>query len=330
MTKISIIIPSYNKEKYIKRTLDSVFSQSFSNFELIIIDCSTDKSPEIIKEYSDRRLKYIRCEKNSAAKSRNLGVSYAKSDLIAFLDADDEWTETHLEQLYHLYTGFPDAGLYSTPYVKIRHNGSPMVMVFAGIPKPPWEGYIPRYFWSCSKGDVPVNSSSCAIRKEIFREMGGFREGLIYGEDQDLWGRIALQYPIAFTWGGIAIYHTEAEGRICQLSHFLSDDPFSFSVDRILKSSNTDIELKKDLERYIRRKKISITVSNLFCGHNKATDLSAREPQNPHGTVCIMIFSMILSKFAQIIIYLYNSRLNDLYRKIICTINGWYIPQFKN
>lgn len=112
----------------------------------------------------------------------------AQSDLIAFLDADDEWNPNHIQTLVSLYNTYPDAGLYSTPYIKIRANGSPMVMIFANIPKPPWEGIIPNYFKTCAHGDVPVHSSSCAIRRGIFEEMGGFQEDIIYMEKTPIFG----------------------------------------------------------------------------------------------------------------------------------------------
>ena len=98
--EISIIIPTYNCEKFIKETLDSVFSQSFSDFEVIIIDdCSSDHTIEIIKACNDKRIKLFVNETNKgAAYSRNLGISKANGNYVAFLDGDDVWAPNKLEQ----------------------------------------------------------------------------------------------------------------------------------------------------------------------------------------------------------------------------------------
>lgn len=98
---VSIITPSYNSEKFIKETIESVLNQTYMNWELLIVDdCSTDESPKIIKEYSkiDSRIKYLRNEKNGGpAISRNRGLDIAKGEYIAFLDSDDFWDKYKLE-----------------------------------------------------------------------------------------------------------------------------------------------------------------------------------------------------------------------------------------
>ena len=91
---VSIIMPSYNTARFIKETIDSVFAQTYQNFELIIVDdCSTDETDEVVAPYlCDARVKYIKNEKNSgAAVSRNRALKEAGGKWIAFLDSDDLW-----------------------------------------------------------------------------------------------------------------------------------------------------------------------------------------------------------------------------------------------
>lgn len=97
---ISIITPVYNSENYIKDTIDSVISQTYTNWELLIADdCSLDKTEEIIRRYDDSRIKYHKLEKNSgAAVARNTVLELAKGNYIAFLDADDMWKPDKLDQ----------------------------------------------------------------------------------------------------------------------------------------------------------------------------------------------------------------------------------------
>lgn len=104
---ISVIIPSYNRADTIDRCIKSVLNQTYSDIEIIVIDDkSTDNTEEVVKSLKDRRVKYIRLEKNSGAcVARNIGVKEAKGEYIAFQDSDDEWHENKLElQLNYLKT----------------------------------------------------------------------------------------------------------------------------------------------------------------------------------------------------------------------------------
>jgi len=326
---ISVVIPLYNKERYIRRTIDSVLCQTFQNFECIIIDSSTDGSTKIVSEYDDPRIVLISCEKSTAAQARNKGVQVAQSGFIAFLDADDEWQPDHLETLWHLRTDYPYAGIYSTPYIKIRPNGRPMVMLFTGIPRPPWKGYIPKYLRTCSQGDEPVHSSSCAVPKDIFESMGGFPEGLIYGEDQFLWGKISLKYPVAYSWKGLTIYHTEAQGRICDDVHEVREHPFSAYLRQELASGNVPPEKIKECRAYIRRKRYAEIFSRLISGGKSGSreglsgpvtdslsELAREGNGSPHP---MKIIGRFFSQF-------YDSSVHDAIRLVLCKINGCYDP----
>ena len=96
----SVVMTLYNAEKYIKQAIDSVLNQTMKNFELIIVnDCSTDGSEEIVKTYTDERIKYFKNKQNSKVSfSRNFGVSQASGDYVAFIDSDDVWLNTKLER----------------------------------------------------------------------------------------------------------------------------------------------------------------------------------------------------------------------------------------
>lgn len=103
--KCSVVMTVYNAEKYLRDTIDSVLRQTEKNFELIIVnDCSTDSSEEIVKSYNDERIKYFKNKENmKVSRTRNFGVSMAKADYVAFIDSDDIWLDTKLEkQLAHM------------------------------------------------------------------------------------------------------------------------------------------------------------------------------------------------------------------------------------
>ena len=120
---VSIIMPSYNCEKYIKSSIQSVIDQTYPFWELLIVDdCSTDKTVEIIKSFKDERIKLFQNEKNSgAALSRNLALREANGKWVAFLDSDDIWESTKLEEQLNFMV---DSGFdFTYTDYRIRTNG---------------------------------------------------------------------------------------------------------------------------------------------------------------------------------------------------------------
>ena len=113
---ISIIVPVYNAHNYIKETVNSVLNQTYSEFELILIDDgSTDDSIEIIKAFDDKRIVLLQNDKKGAYAARNFGIKNAKGRYIAFLDADDVWNNSKLQKTYDFMKA-NDAGFVFTAY----------------------------------------------------------------------------------------------------------------------------------------------------------------------------------------------------------------------
>ena len=121
----SVVMTVYNAEKYLRAAIDSVLRQTETRFELIIVnDCSTDTSEEIIKSYADKRIRYFKNEKNlKVSKTRNFGVTQAKSNLVAFIDSDDVWLETKLEKQLNALNE-ANASLCYTSQILIDDNGN--------------------------------------------------------------------------------------------------------------------------------------------------------------------------------------------------------------
>ncbi len=135
---VSIIMPTYNNEKFIRESIESVIFQSYENWELIIVDdCSTDETENILKEYSyqHENITYIKLGINSGtAVARNLGIERAKGKYIAFLDSDDLWCKNKLA----LQIAFMETNDYLfsyTKYTQIHENGSPKGKVISSLPK---------------------------------------------------------------------------------------------------------------------------------------------------------------------------------------------------
>ncbi len=115
---ISVIIPLFNKEAIIERSIRSVLSQSFKDFELIIVnDGSTDRSAEVVKGINDKRIVFIAQENGGPSKARNTGVNHAKGEWVLFLDADDELAKGAIDHLLHMSTKHPNANIIDGSFV---------------------------------------------------------------------------------------------------------------------------------------------------------------------------------------------------------------------
>ena len=118
--KISIVIPLYNKAPYVRRALDSIAAQTFTDFELIVIDDgSTDDGAAIVEKYLDRRFRLIRQANAGPGAARNVGIAQARGEFIAFLDADDEWLPNYLAEGLRLFEEFgPEVASVTSGYIE--------------------------------------------------------------------------------------------------------------------------------------------------------------------------------------------------------------------
>lgn len=270
MIAVSVVIPLYNKELYIKRTIDSVLAQKVQDFELIIVDDgSTDKGPEVVKSFSNSQIRLIQQKNAGVSVARNKGIEEAKANLIAFLDADDEWTPNFLVTILRLREKYPDAGAYATACNFYLPDGKTRIARYEAIPKPPWEGELPSYFLSAALGETPVCSSSICIPKQVFSTVGKFKSGAWWGEDDDMWGRIAIKYPIAFSWELNSIIHKEAVNRACSRTKIVEEHPFIKTAEKLIDENKVPENKLNDLKECIAKYQIAAAVHNLFIGNPK-------------------------------------------------------------
>ncbi|HJJ39553.1 MAG TPA: glycosyltransferase family A protein, partial [Methanocorpusculum sp.] len=226
--KISIIVPLFNKVKEVCRAIDSIFAQTVQDFELLVVDGgSTDGSLNAIKKYeSDSRFHIIHQKSTGLPAGRDEGIAASSADIVAFLDADDEWCPDFLEKILNLRDKFPDAGLYAAAYLTCYEDSVEKPRLF-GIPAAPWEGILPSYFRTSALAFIyPFAPSSVAIPKTTFEKIGLFKQDLRTGEDVEMWGRIALELPIAFTSAPKVYYHAVAENRMTDNPQVMKRHPF--------------------------------------------------------------------------------------------------------
>ena len=178
MAIVSIVIPLYNKGFIIHKTIKSVLEQTFTDFEIVIVnDGSTDSSFEIVSQISDERILLIQQENKGAAAARNLGIEKATSNLIAFLDADDFWYPNHLEELVKLYTDFPNCGMYCNRFQTIIAKNKTLNNSYSYSISDDFRGIVPDFFETSLINRVAF-SSAILISKEVLLENNGFKNNI--------------------------------------------------------------------------------------------------------------------------------------------------------
>lgn len=251
------MIPLFNKGPYIRRAISSVLNQTIQEFEIIVIDDgSIDDSIEIVKQIKDERIGLIKQDHHGVSVARNRGIHEARADLIAFLDADDEWKAEFIETILRLSSNYPHAGAYATSYDILSPDGKVRTPKISGLPMvSSWEGIIQNYFQTAFN-EPPFFTSSIAILKIAFNEVGGFKEGIKLGEDLDMWLRIALTYPIAFSNSLQVIYHQEAKNRACLTHQYHDEVPFAHTARQFFNNEEFDPDFKTDIYEYVAKYQI--------------------------------------------------------------------------
>ena len=193
---VTTVIPLYNMAQYIGRAISSVLNQTLPPDEIIIVDDgSTDGGGELVQNHKDPRIRFIHQKNMGVSTARNRGISEARGELIAFLDADDFWKPRFLEEIHRLRQQFPQAGAYATALEYQSLQGINCLKLH--ILPPGQKSGILNFFKVIKYS--PVWPSATVVPKKILEEISGFPEGEFFLEDLDTWLRIALRYPIAWS-----------------------------------------------------------------------------------------------------------------------------------
>ena len=208
-----MVVPLYNKEQYIERTLQSILSQTYRDYEIIVIDDGSNdgsysKAESILKQ--DSKSSIIFKQQNSGVGSaRNKGVELSRGEYICFLDSDDWWEPKFLECIDGLISKYPNALMYGSSFYLVK-NGTKRIAPI-GVDKEFKEGYINYYQTYAKTLCMPISSSSVALSRKAFYEVGQFNTSLTLGEDFDLWIRLALKGPVALVNTPLSNYFSDYE-----------------------------------------------------------------------------------------------------------------------
>jgi len=270
MSFFTVIIPLFNKEKFIETTLKSVLCQTFTDFEILIVnDGSNDRSAEKTQEFEDDRIHYFFKENGGASSARNYGIEKAQSNYITFIDADDYWYPSFLQEMFENINRFPELKVFSAA-IEIETSKKIIPALYSIVKTSDCE--IVNYFTASIKETVIC--TSCAVfHKSVFEETGNFDIKIKSGQDTDMWIRIGLIYPILFSWKILARYVYDANS----LSKNAGYNYEKINLSKFNEQEKTNPDLKKflDLNRFSLAIKFKISGNySLFENYYSAIHLS--------------------------------------------------------
>lgn len=202
---ISVVTALYNKRESIRAQVESVLGQSYADFEMVVVDDgSTDGSAGLVEGFGDSRIRLIRQENRGRSAARNRAIAEARGELVALLDADDVWAPGFLAAIVELRSAYPEAGLYATGVGRCYGGRREDLVVSVAGEQP---RLVKDYLDAVSQGDF-ITASNIAVPAEVFRRLGGFDPRHMFGEDREVWAKIALEYDFACDPRVLAWYFT--------------------------------------------------------------------------------------------------------------------------
>jgi glycosyltransferase involved in cell wall biosynthesis len=213
MPTFSVIIPLYNKSGYVLNTIDSVLAQSFEDFEIVVVDDgSSDNGPELVRAIADPRIRLISQTNAGVSVARNNGIAQAKGDWICFLDADDWYHPVYLAAQHAAIMAHPTAEVFATEYKPIADAPYWRPVPWALSPQTYEEiDDLPRR-WMIA---IPFFTGSITVRRATLLGMQPcFPVGESYGEDLDLWFRLAETHPVILSRQPLVAYRTAVSGSL--------------------------------------------------------------------------------------------------------------------
>lgn len=277
MASVSVIVALFNKEEYIARTLDSILAQTFRDFEVIVVDDgSTDGGPEVIRGYTDPRIRMIHQENSGPGSARNRGIRDSSGRFVAFLDADDEWMPRFLERSVKWLEECPDCDVSLAGYLM----GPKRLNRFKDrFPQGPWRLPTGLTVRQLRRETFALWSGNMLYRRAVLERLGGFydKEHCTCGEDRYLLLKVQFCCRIYRSTEPLAWYHTEASGLWLGRNEPNPTSPMAKDPDPLRRDCPP--EYRSDLERLLADYAAKDALNRAVAGQStEARKLLARFP----------------------------------------------------
>lgn len=288
MVSFSIIIPLYNKEAAIQQTLNSVLNQSYTNFEIVIVDDgSNDNSKKIVENFKDERIIYYYKENGGVSSARNYGIGKTRNDWIVFLDADDELCEDALMTFKVCIERFPSKKVFVGNVVNdfgekqlLRCNGGGGIRVSKNPYK---EMYLNR---------IAPRTGAYAVHHDAVQKSGYFDERLCFFEDFDFMSRLMDSYSFVYTMIPVVIYH-QTYASLSLPNHPINKElAYYIEKDRVAGNFWREMEFSSNMRysEYIR----------LLAGDGLGAELYRKKYIETFSTLCRFI-NMLLDQKKRVV-----------------------------
>ncbi|WP_423595096.1 glycosyltransferase family 2 protein [Roseateles sp. MS654] len=246
---VAVVIPLYNKERHIRRAIDSVLGQTHRALELVVVDDgSSDGGAALVEAVADPRLRLHRQANAGVSAARNRGVALTSAPVIAFLDADDAWVPDFLENVLALAGRHPEAVAVAMNYEVVAPSGARSLGVDPA--RAPSQLLDPLAYFRIGKHGSPVFSSSVAVRREALLAAGGFPEGVRLGEDIDTWLRLLFRGPVVFDARPGGMYFNDATNRALHQHAPPARYVFFDTIDRWLAAHPQRVDERREAEEF--------------------------------------------------------------------------------
>jgi glycosyltransferase involved in cell wall biosynthesis len=265
----SIVLPTYNRAKFLRVAIKSVLDQGFADWELLIVDDgSTDDTKAVVHSIKDARIKYIYQENAERAAARNNGIDNAEGEYICFLDSDDEYLDNHLEALKNKITEKKFAkGIYVSGVIR-EHNDQRIEIPFQD--KSTFKNDV-SFLLLANETTIPTR---VAIQREILEEYK-FNETLNISEDTELFSRILVHYPLIQLKDKTVIYKLHEDntnnlknnpykGQLKALKKIFNNPMVSVKIPLVVKRKKLGFCHWGMARYYIEKKKVGATYYNIF------------------------------------------------------------------
>ncbi len=247
----SVVIPSYNRKNFLKKSIDSVLNQNIRDYELIVVDDgSTDSSILLVADYRGKGLTYIRTSNLGVSHARNTGIKNSRGSYIAFLDSDDCWESSKLEHVLESINNFPDINIFHTEETWFKNEK--LLNQKKKHRKPDGHVYKKCLPLCC------IGMSTSVIKRTLLDEIGMFDETMPVCEDYDFFLRATLENKVKLIPLSLTI---KDGGRVDQLSNQPGLDKYRiYALEKMLNSGHlsgenlelTISELEKKCTIYAR------------------------------------------------------------------------------
>lgn len=307
----AVVIPLYNKKKYIGRCLETALAaldtyeafakincESYRRPEIIVIDDgSTDEGATVVKSrfLQDPRVKLHTQTNLGAAATRNAGSRLTSSKYIAFLDADDAWCIDHIIEMARLVIKHPKAVMIATSYYQVLADGCRRDPDFAHVPKKK-AGLIERYFLSMAHGSMPICSSAVAVDRKTMFSAGGFPNGTTHGEDRVFWAEMAQHGQVAWSPRKTSIYHLNAENRSENTWKPEKATAYRAYLISLLVRQNLHPQLRKDISENISSETFYLAHNCILKGYTTFTQLLLQDLRKTGDYAAVISLEKCISK----------------------------------